>query len=85
MKRNAGAGSWIEASLTILHAELRRGEEPMPIYDYRCKDCDHEFYLIESLEEHEEQERRKRTCPECGSSNVERRITAPYVHTAKKF
>lgn len=57
----------------------------MPIYDYRCKDCDHEFYLIESLEKHEEQDRRERACPECGSSNVERRITAPHVHTAKKF
>ena len=28
----------------------------MPVYDYRCNDCDHEFVVIESLLEHEEHE-----------------------------
>ncbi len=25
----------------------------MPIYEYRCKDCEHDFTIIESLKDHE--------------------------------
>jgi putative FmdB family regulatory protein len=53
----------------------------MPIYDYRCKDCGHDFSIIESLEAHEVA---KRTCPECKSSSVERVIGPVHVQTAKK-
>ena len=28
----------------------------MPVYDYRCKDCSHDFVVIESLDEHEDHE-----------------------------
>ena len=53
----------------------------MPVYDYRCRDCEHEFVIIESLEEHE---KAKPACPECGSTSVGRVISAVNVQTAKK-
>ncbi len=53
----------------------------MPVYDYRCKECEHEFVIIESLEEHETS---KPACPECGSTEVERVISGVNVQTAKK-
>ena len=43
----------------------------MPIYEYRCKDCEHDFTIIESLKDHEGAEP---NCPECKSSSVERVI-----------
>ena len=49
----------------------------MPIYEYRCKDCEHDFTIIESLKDHEGAEP---NCPECKSSSVERVIgSAPSV------
>ena len=53
----------------------------MPIYDYRCKDCGHEFTIIESLEEHKVAEP---TCPEYRKPSVERVISAVHLQTAKK-
>ncbi len=53
----------------------------MPIYEYRCKDCGHDFTIIESLEEHEVA---RPTCPDCGSSRVERVIGSVHVQTSKK-
>jgi putative FmdB family regulatory protein len=53
----------------------------MPIYEYRCKDCGHDFTIIESLDEHEVG---KTTCPKCQSVRVERVISAVHVQTAKK-
>ncbi len=58
------------------------GGGKMPIYEYRCKDCGHDFTIIESLEDHEVA---KPTCPECKSSSVERVISSVYVQTAKKI
>lgn len=56
----------------------------MPIYDYRCKECGHAFWIIESLSDHDAREHARRACPQCGSSDVERVIGAVNVHTAKK-
>jgi putative FmdB family regulatory protein len=59
----------------------------MPVYDYRCGDCGHEFVVIESLGEHEEHEVPKgptQTCAECTSENVERVISGVHVQTGKK-
>ncbi len=53
----------------------------MPIYEYRCKDCGHDFTIIESLANHEVA---KPTCPECKSSSVERVIGPVHVQTGKK-
>jgi len=41
----------------------------MPTYDYRCKDCGHEFELFQSMKESP-----KRKCPECGKNGLERLI-----------
>jgi len=41
----------------------------MPTYDYRCKDCGHEFELFQSMKD-----RPKRKCPECGKPKLERLI-----------
>jgi len=41
----------------------------MPTYDYRCKDCRHEFELFQSMTAKPE-----RTCPACGKKALERLI-----------
>ena len=57
----------------------------MPAYDYRCKDCGHDFVVIESLGEHEAHEGTEPKCPKCESASVERLITSVNIQTAKKF
>jgi putative FmdB family regulatory protein len=57
------------------------GGGEMPIYEYRCKDCEHHFTIIESLKDHEGAEP---NCPECKSSSVERVIGSVHVQTGKK-
>ncbi len=56
----------------------------MPVYDYRCGDCGHEFVIIESLEEHEKNAGKKRPCPECEGGKVERVISGVNIQTARK-
>ena len=41
----------------------------MPTYDYRCKACEHEFEVFQSMKDSP-----KRTCPECGKRALERLI-----------
>lgn len=41
----------------------------MPTYDYRCKACEHEFELFQSMSDSP-----KRTCPKCGKRQLERLI-----------
>ena len=41
----------------------------MPTYDYRCKACNHEFELFQSMTEAV-----KKKCPACGKSALERLI-----------
>ncbi len=41
----------------------------MPTYDYRCKACDHEFELYQSMTASI-----KKKCPECGKLSLERLI-----------
>ncbi len=59
----------------------------MPVYDYRCKDCSHDFVVIESLDEHEDHEDHEdhkgtqQKCPKCEGANVERVITSVHVQT----
>lgn len=45
----------------------------MPLYEYRCKACGHQFEKIQSFSAPEE-----KVCPVCGSE-VERLISAPAV------
>lgn len=53
----------------------------MPIYDFKCNDCGHEFDILESVSEHDEH---KEKCPKCKSENIERILVAVSVQTAKK-
>lgn len=41
----------------------------MPTYDYRCKACEHEFELFQSMKDGH-----KKKCPECGKMMLERLI-----------
>ncbi|MDE2661701.1 MAG: zinc ribbon domain-containing protein [Gemmatimonadota bacterium] len=46
----------------------------MPIYEYRCRECSHEFELLV---------RGSMTpaCPPCGSAELDRLISLPRVHS----
>jgi putative FmdB family regulatory protein len=53
----------------------------MPTYEYRCKDCGHEFVETLTVEQHD---KRKRQCPKCKSKNVEQLLSSFYTKTASK-
>lgn len=42
----------------------------MPIYEYRCPDCAHDFELIQKFSDDP-----ARTCPKCGMENVKKLIS----------
>ncbi|MBI4928185.1 MAG: zinc ribbon domain-containing protein [Anaerolineae bacterium] len=44
----------------------------MPLYVYRCPQCGHEFEKMMRLSESD----RTPVCPQCGSENSEKQITA---------
>lgn len=51
-------------------------------YAFRCKDCDKQFEVKESLAEHEKHDE---ACPGCGSKNIERHFEeGAQVQTSKK-
>lgn len=50
----------------------------MPIYEYRCQDCDHEFEeLVRSDDEQVE-------CEACDSENVKRKMSTFTAHTGSR-
>jgi putative FmdB family regulatory protein len=53
----------------------------MPIYDYRCEDCEHEFELRETMSEHESA---KHECPKCGGARLRRVFAGAFVQTSRK-
>lgn len=48
----------------------------MPIYEYKCLGCGHQFEKIVKLSE-------KPNCPECDSSELEKQFTVAAVSTSK--
>lgn len=47
----------------------------MPIYEYACKNCGHEFEeLVRGGE--------TPSCPSCGQGRLEKRMSAPAAHSA---
>lgn len=46
----------------------------MPIFDYSCKDCGHQFELWIRKED------QATACPECESEEVEKLFSPPQVH-----
>ncbi len=47
----------------------------MPIYEYRCPDCQHEFDAMQRMSDDP-----IGVCPACGSTNVARVLSAPAIH-----
>jgi len=53
----------------------------MPIYEFKCNSCGHNFDIVETLQEHDEH---KEKCPECKSDDIERVLGKVSVQTSKK-
>jgi len=53
----------------------------MPMYDYKCLDCDKESLVVLTLKEHETG---PPPCPACGSKNMKQLFTGFIAHTTKK-
>ena len=49
----------------------------MPIYDYRCSDCSHEFEALQKLSD-----ALLTTCPECGKETLRKQVSAPAFRLA---
>lgn len=47
----------------------------MPIYEFACQDCGHEFEVIQSFSDNSTP-----TCPNCQGRHVQRRLSAPAIH-----
>jgi putative FmdB family regulatory protein len=51
------------------------GEVPMPIYEYACCECGHQFeWLVRGSE--------KPSCPACGRDNLTKKLSVPAAHVA---
>ena len=48
----------------------RRQEKSMPIYEYRCTECEAQWELEQSIKDEP-----RRVCPECGKQTAERQIS----------
>lgn len=55
--------------------------EPMPVYEYSCKDCHSSFDKTLTLAAHD---REPVTCPKCGGKNVAQEVTRFYAVTSRK-
>ena len=44
----------------------------MPLYDYRCKDCSHEFEVLQGMSDDP-----LTNCPECKQDMLEKMVSAP--------
>lgn len=53
----------------------------MPIYEYRCLECEERFERPEHIEEHSTADPK---CPSCGSSKVEQVYSAFFAKTSRK-
>lgn len=53
----------------------------MPLYEYRCRECDHTFSLRMRIEEHE---KKRPKCPECGSRKLQQVYGSFFAKTTKK-
>ncbi len=53
----------------------------MPIYEYRCTECDTRFSQQEGIEEHG---RKRPACPKCKSHAVEQVFSPFFAKTVRK-
>ncbi len=61
---------WIDRS-----SHFRRQDSIIPIFEYSCQDCGHDFEALVRREE-------TPSCPECGSTNLAREFSLPTAHTS---
>ena len=61
---------------------LRTTRCTMPIYEYTCQECKHDFVVTLSIKEMEAKP--AVTCPDCKSGNVEKKYSAFTAVTSKK-
>ncbi|HEY8468422.1 MAG TPA: zinc ribbon domain-containing protein [Longimicrobiales bacterium] len=54
----------------------------MPVYQYHCSSCGHDFERVETMRAHESGA--APPCPKCGSEQVEQRPSAFFAKTARK-
>ena len=47
----------------------------MPIYEYTCESCGHEFEILVRGSQ-------KPTCPSCGKGRLSKKFSVPAAHTA---
>ena len=52
----------------------------MPLYQYQCRLCEHDFEAFQRMNDQP-----LRTCPECNHRSLDRIIGAPALRTAKNF
>ena len=53
----------------------------MPVYEFICQKCDHDFSLFITISEYE---KKKFTCPKCESDRVKRKLSSFQTITSKK-
>ena len=53
----------------------------MPIYEFKCNSCGHDFDIVESFQEHD---KHKEKCPKCKSEDIKRVLSTVSVQTSKK-
>jgi len=53
----------------------------MPVYQYHCRSCGHDFEHVEHISEHG---RSPRPCPKCKSTKVEQLLSPFFAKTARK-
>lgn len=53
----------------------------MPVYEFICQKCDHDFSLVVTISEYG---KKKVTCPKCESDKVKRQISSFQTITSKK-
>jgi len=53
----------------------------MPVYEFKCQKCDHDFSIVITLSEYE---KKKFTCPKCKSDKAKRLLSSFQTITSKK-
>lgn len=53
----------------------------MPVYEFVCEKCNHNFSLVISLKEYE---KKNFTCPKCKGGKVKRQLSSFHSVTSKK-
>ena len=71
----------LDIGLVVVFAQRDIEERSaMPTYEYVCKECGHQFELVERMSEHATAHK----CPKCGSEKVEPRVAQFFAKTSRK-